>query len=101
MRIFAATFELGVDTIVAALLGALAGAPIVANAFDRRRQAVAYTWRELAEGRAAQVDELTRRVAELEARVDVLRGEFVGRMAHEVASAVTEALTTRGEVHPP
>lgn len=90
--ILGAELQLGLSTIVAALLGALAGAPIVANAFDRRRQAVADTWRELAEGRAAQVDELTRRVADLEARLNVLSGEFVGRMAHEVSTAVVEAL---------
>ncbi len=92
MHLFAATIELGPDLLIAALLGALAGAPVVASAFDRRRAQVADTWRELAEGRAAQVDELTRKVAALEARVDVLSGEFVGRMAHEVAVAVVDAL---------
>lgn len=96
--IFAATFQLGADTVVAALVGALAGAPVIANAFDRRRQAVSSTWRELAEGRAAQVDELERKVAVLEARLDVLSGEFVTRMAHEVSVAVTEALERGADV---
>jgi outer membrane murein-binding lipoprotein Lpp len=91
--------EIGIETLIAALVGALAGAPIIASAFDRRREQVSSTWRELAEGRAAQVDELTTKVAHLEAKVDLLASNFVSQMAHEVASAVMETMEAMEHKH--
>ncbi len=48
-------------------------------------------WRDVAEGRQEQIEDLEKRLAALEAKVDVLTGEF----AREVADRVVEEIKDR------
>ncbi len=74
------------------VVAAVAGGVTVAGVFDRRRKEITATWKELAEAKAALTDEQDRRLATLEAKVEILQSSFMAEMVSAVASGVVAHL---------
>lgn len=78
--------------ITTALVVAGAVALVWSALVDRRRRDVAETYKELYTASLAKVDAMEREIAELRARVAVLEGDLIARVAEGVAVTVAEML---------
>lgn len=83
------------EVLIAAIVGLVTGGAAVLSVLDRRRRDITQTWKELAEAKSAQNDELVRRVTSLETRVDVLQSAWADDLSTTIADRVVAHLDAR------
>lgn len=86
----------GIGAVVAAAgLFGTAVAVVWSSVVDRRRRDVADMYRELYEASSAKIEHLEREVAGMRARIAVLEGDLIERVAEGVAERVARIMEGR------
>lgn len=93
-------FEIGPSQIVSAVVGCVSAAVILLGIFDKRRKDISQTWKDLYEAKSVELTERDKRLARLEAEVDLLKSDFSKNLADGVTTAILRILDDRGGLGP-